>query len=327
MAVMAKFIRQLCVLFWKNCLCRLREPVLTLSEIIWPCLLFLILVGVRVQHLPRQQDNCFLEPRTLPSGGLIPFVQSLFCDIGSQCQSTEFTGAENSPKSRSSLAFTDESGVNILALIEELGKDINETLEKASNLQINLDQLLGNSDVTGQLRFGMMDLNQVEEVIYTLERIYNETYTWDILFKLPKLLETLKNEDFLSKGTSVMADTMMDLKSLLESLKDLFNSTNQDSYLVLDTGCNLTISAINIMNNVGTRGMEQNLTLGHFLYNHKMSEALLKNTFRMDPVLTGQVLNTSVPLLKQEFKSQKFVFTLFRMHNSKEEMILPVVSD
>ncbi|GCB67236.1 hypothetical protein scyTo_0005092 [Scyliorhinus torazame] len=303
---MAKFIRQLCVLFWKNCLYRLRQPVLTLSEIIWPCLLFLILVGVRVQHLPRQRANCFLEPRTLPSGGLIPFVQSLFCDVGSQCQSGEFTGAENTPKSRSSLSFTDESGLNILTLIEELGEDINDTLQKASTLQNNVNELFGESGASGQLGAGMMGLIQMEQVISIMERIQNETYTWDILFNLPNLLKTLMNEDFLSNGTSMMADTVMDLKSLMESLKDLFNSTNLSS--VLDTSFNLTISILNIMRDIHIRGMERSLILGDVLWNRERSEKMLNNSFH-NPVIVQQVLNTPVPLNKFSIllKEQEFM--------------------
>ncbi|XP_067909210.1 ATP-binding cassette sub-family A member 13-like [Heterodontus francisci] len=314
---MARFIRQLCVLLWKNGLCRLRQPVLTLSEIIWPCLLFLILVGVRVQHQPHQQENCYLEPRTLPSGGLFSFVQSLLCDVGSECHSTAVTGAgNNSPKSRSSLGFTDESGTDLLALIQELGKDINETMDKASSLQNQLDDLFGESDQGGEIGLLTVDLNQLEQLIYKIERIHNETYTWNILFKLPKLLETLKNEDFLSKGTSVMADTVMDLKRLLESLKDLSNSTNESLYLVLDTSFNLTISALNILHNVSTRGMEQKLTLQDVLLDREASESTLKLSFNMDPVMTKQLLKASIPLFKfsillkqQEF--QKYLCTEF----------------
>ncbi|GCC25067.1 hypothetical protein chiPu_0003472 [Chiloscyllium punctatum] len=295
---MARFIRQLCVLFWKNCLCRLRQPVLTLSEIIWPCLLFLILVGVRVQHLPRQRENCFLQPRTLPSGGLFPFVQSLFCDIDSQCHGTEFTRSENMARSRSLLGPTDDSGVDILSLLEDLGEEVNETLQKASTLQSNLNELFGNLDDSGELGFAMMDLNETEKAINVIEQIHNETYTWDILFKLPERLETLKNKDFLTKGTTVMIDSLMDVRRLLESLKDLFTSKNENSYLVSDIGFNLTISALNIFHAIGIQERDQNLTLGDLLRDRKMTESDFKNLFKMDPVVINQLLNTSIPLCK-----------------------------
>ncbi|XP_072431702.1 ATP-binding cassette sub-family A member 13-like [Chiloscyllium punctatum] len=309
---MARFIRQLCVLFWKNCLCRLRQPVLTLSEIIWPCLLFLILVGVRVQHLPRQRENCFLQPRTLPSGGLFPFVQSLFCDIDSQCHGTEFTRSENMARSRSLLGPTDDSGVDILSLLEDLGEEVNETLQKASTLQSNLNELFGNLDDSGELGFAMMDLNETEKAINVIEQIHNETYTWDILFKLPERLETLKNKDFLTKGTTVMIDSLMDVRRLLESLKDLFTSKNENSYLVSDIGFNLTISALNIFHAIGIQERDQNLTLGDLLRDRKMTESDFKNLFKMDPVVINQLLNTSIPLCKfyillNEQKLKKFM--------------------
>ncbi|XP_059511525.1 ATP-binding cassette sub-family A member 13-like isoform X2 [Stegostoma tigrinum] len=310
---MARFIRQLCVLLWKNSLCRLRQPVLTLSEIIWPCLLFLILVGVRVQHLPQKRENCFLQPRTLPSGGLFPFIQSLFCDVGSQCRSLEFTGSESSPRSRSSLGFTDESGVSFLTLVQDLGNEINETVQKASTLQSNLNELLGDSDSLGQLGFVTMDLNETEKAINIIERIHNETYTWDILFKLPKVLETLKNEDFLSRGTTEMIDLLTDARRLLESLKDMFIS-KKNSYLTSDTGFNLTISALNIFHTVSIQDLDQNLTLGDLLWDRKMTESDLINGFMLDPVMIKQLLNTSIPLCKfyillNEREFQKFLCT------------------
>uniref|UniRef100_UPI00398F68CF ATP-binding cassette sub-family A member 13-like n=1 Tax=Pristiophorus japonicus TaxID=55135 RepID=UPI00398F68CF len=318
---MARFIRQFCVLFWKNWLCRLRKPVLSLSEILWPCLLFLILVGVRAQHAPRRRENCYLEPRTLPSGGLFPFIQSLFCDVGSKCQSKEYTGAETDSR-KSRLGFREQSGNSLLTQIQDLGTEVKKTMEQASSLQTELNDLFGQSGINGQLGLGMLDLNQVEEFIYKAERIHNETYTWDILFNLPKLLETLMNEDFLSRGTRVMADTVMDLKRLTESLKDLSNPSNQSLYLVLDTSFNLTISALNILHDVSTRDMKQHLTLVDFLRYPERIQMVLKFWFKLDPVMTEQLLNTSIPLLKytillnkQEF--QKYLCTEMRQFVNK----------
>ncbi|XP_051871428.1 ATP-binding cassette sub-family A member 13-like [Pristis pectinata] len=296
---MARFIRQFSVLFWKNWLSRLRQPVLSLSEIIWPCLLFFILLGVRVQHFPLQRDNCYLEPRNLPSGGLYPFVQSLFCDVGSQCQSVSSAeAADSAQKSRSSLSLTEDNGSNLLSIVEELGKEINATMQQASSLQNKMNELFGQSGAVAQLGLSMTALNEMDDVTNIIERIHNETYTWEILFNLPNLVKILMNEDFLSRGVSAMAETLMNLKRLLESVEDLFSPTYENTYLVLDSTFNLTISAMDIMRSVVSRGMKLNLTLMDILWNAEEARSILKNAFNLDPIMVEQLMNTSIPVLK-----------------------------
>lgn len=57
-----------------------------------------------------------------------------------------------------------------------------------------------------------MALNEMETITSIIERIHNETYTWEILFNLPNLLDVLMNEDFLSRGIGIMAEMLMNLK-------------------------------------------------------------------------------------------------------------------
>ncbi|XP_006901682.1 PREDICTED: ATP-binding cassette sub-family A member 13 [Elephantulus edwardii] len=78
------------VLLWKNWLCRLRHPVLSLAEFLWPCILFMILIVLRFQEPPRHRDTCFLQARDLPNQGIFPFVQSLLCNTGSQCRNVSY---------------------------------------------------------------------------------------------------------------------------------------------------------------------------------------------------------------------------------------------
>uniref|UniRef100_A0A8C5J8G4 ATP binding cassette subfamily A member 13 n=1 Tax=Junco hyemalis TaxID=40217 RepID=A0A8C5J8G4_JUNHY len=88
---MGNAIHQFKALFWKNWLCRVRQPVLSLTEILWPCVLFLILAAIRFQEPPKYKENCYLEARDLPSGGLYPFLRSLFCNVGSRCRNASYT--------------------------------------------------------------------------------------------------------------------------------------------------------------------------------------------------------------------------------------------
>ncbi|OXB69678.1 UNVERIFIED_CONTAM: hypothetical protein H355_010733, partial [Colinus virginianus] len=71
--------------------------VLSLSEILWPCLLFLILSAIRFQEPPKYKEKCmfcftcYLEARDLPSRGLYPFMRTLFCNAGSRCRNTSYS--------------------------------------------------------------------------------------------------------------------------------------------------------------------------------------------------------------------------------------------
>ncbi|XP_014796249.1 PREDICTED: ATP-binding cassette sub-family A member 13 [Calidris pugnax] len=88
---MGHAVHQFKALFWKNWLCRVRQPVLSLTEILWPCVLFLILAAIRFQEPPKYKENCYLEARDLPSRGLYPFMRTLFCNVGSRCKNTSYT--------------------------------------------------------------------------------------------------------------------------------------------------------------------------------------------------------------------------------------------
>uniref|UniRef100_A0A8C3D3Z1 ATP binding cassette subfamily A member 13 n=1 Tax=Corvus moneduloides TaxID=1196302 RepID=A0A8C3D3Z1_CORMO len=93
---MGHAVHQFKALFWKNWLCRVRQPVLSLTEILWPCVLFLILAAIRFQEPPKYKENCYLEARDLPSRGLYPFMRSLFCNVGSRCRNASYTTRRHS---------------------------------------------------------------------------------------------------------------------------------------------------------------------------------------------------------------------------------------
>ncbi|XP_075070469.1 ATP-binding cassette sub-family A member 13-like [Mixophyes fleayi] len=130
---MGLFIHQFGILFWKNWLCRIRQPTLCFSEMIWPCALFFILAAIRLQEPPMHIDNCYLEPRNLPSHGIYPFIQSLLCNAGSSCKDKTFPFETNN----TSWSFEDdlqEIDISLLKEIQELSQDILETTEKESSL-------------------------------------------------------------------------------------------------------------------------------------------------------------------------------------------------
>uniref|UniRef100_A0A7M4FCZ6 ATP binding cassette subfamily A member 13 n=1 Tax=Crocodylus porosus TaxID=8502 RepID=A0A7M4FCZ6_CROPO len=71
------------------------QKILSLSEVLWPCMLFLILAAVRFQEPPKHKEHCYLEARDLPNRGLYPFVRSLFCNVGSRCKNSSYSTPKN----------------------------------------------------------------------------------------------------------------------------------------------------------------------------------------------------------------------------------------
>ena len=79
------FTIQLRTLLWKNFILKRRSSILLFLELIWPLVLFIVIVAVRFQRPPVDKEPCHLQPRALPSAGLLPFLQSLMCTIENKC--------------------------------------------------------------------------------------------------------------------------------------------------------------------------------------------------------------------------------------------------
>ncbi|XP_047608995.1 ATP-binding cassette sub-family A member 13-like [Phacochoerus africanus] len=132
--------RQFWALLWKNWLCRIRHPVLSLAEFFWPCILFMILTVLRFQEPPRQRDNCYLQPRDLPSQGVFPFVRGLLCNTGSRCRNTSYERSmeHHFRSSRLQNAAAPHGRVDDLAFLKEmqdLAKEVYEVMDEARDLQ------------------------------------------------------------------------------------------------------------------------------------------------------------------------------------------------
>ncbi|XP_040004739.1 ATP-binding cassette sub-family A member 12 [Xiphias gladius] len=79
------FLQQLRLLLWKNRLTAIRQPAWSLTLIIWPVIIFIIIAVTRNQFPPIVKDTCYVGPRNLPSTGFFPFVQTLMCNADSSC--------------------------------------------------------------------------------------------------------------------------------------------------------------------------------------------------------------------------------------------------
>ncbi|KAK0132263.1 ATP-binding cassette sub-family A member 12 [Merluccius polli] len=82
------FLHQLRLLLWKNGLGVVRQPGWSLTVIIWPIIIFIILAVTRKQFPPLMKEPCYVRPRNLPSTGFFPFLQTLMCSSDSTCHNT-----------------------------------------------------------------------------------------------------------------------------------------------------------------------------------------------------------------------------------------------
>ncbi|XP_062980238.1 ATP-binding cassette sub-family A member 13 [Elgaria multicarinata webbii] len=292
---MRHLIHQFKALFWKNWLCRVRQPILSFSEVLWPCMLFLILAVIRFQEPPTQKENCYLEARDLPSRGLYPFAQSLFCNTGSRCRNSSSTTQRNSSFRTSSFQRGQNSimgmDMTFLKEIQELVQGILETTEKATVLQRLWEEeatLLGPAD--GSTFLGM-NLNETEEMISKVESLHHQPYFWDLLYSLPWLqtgsFPQEHGVEYLSKLLRTIQNSLMFLEEL-----DVMPS-NQMFYVALKTGLNATTAALQAWNG---EGFQYNLSLSDIVWNPYVVITELESQFGFEKIQIEKILNYTIKL-------------------------------
>ncbi|KAF6086242.1 hypothetical protein HJG60_008437 [Phyllostomus discolor] len=216
--------RQLAALLWKNWLCRLRNPVLSLAEFFWPCILFLVLMVLRLQEPPRHRDNCYLQPRDLPSRGVFPFVRSLLCNTGATCRNRSY--AESAEHQFRSPAFQASASRHeaiddlvFLQDVQDLATEVCDVMDEAANLKklwVERSETPGSPHGSG---FFTIDLNKTEEVISKLESLHQQPQIWDFLLSLPRLFaDTVHADDGLVGGVPLLQAVLKILNSTKELL-------------------------------------------------------------------------------------------------------------
>ncbi|XP_070701839.1 retinal-specific phospholipid-transporting ATPase ABCA4-like [Pempheris klunzingeri] len=76
---------QIRLLLWKNWTLRKRQKVRFLIEICWPVLLFIGLVWLRKANPLYQQHECHFPNKAMPSAGILPWIQGIFCNANNPC--------------------------------------------------------------------------------------------------------------------------------------------------------------------------------------------------------------------------------------------------
>ncbi|XP_034039071.1 LOW QUALITY PROTEIN: retinal-specific phospholipid-transporting ATPase ABCA4-like [Thalassophryne amazonica] len=76
---------QIRLLLWKNWTLRKRQKIRFLVEIFWPVLLFIGLVWLRKANPLYQQHECHFPNKAMPSAGILPWIQGIFCNVNNPC--------------------------------------------------------------------------------------------------------------------------------------------------------------------------------------------------------------------------------------------------
>uniref|UniRef100_A0A3Q3FI08 P-type phospholipid transporter n=1 Tax=Labrus bergylta TaxID=56723 RepID=A0A3Q3FI08_9LABR len=76
---------QIRLLLWKNWTLRKRQKVRFLVEIFWPVLLFVGLVWLRKANPLYKQHECHFPNKAMPSAGILPWIQGIFCNANNPC--------------------------------------------------------------------------------------------------------------------------------------------------------------------------------------------------------------------------------------------------
>ncbi|XP_008050014.1 ATP-binding cassette sub-family A member 13, partial [Carlito syrichta] len=292
--------RQFQALLWKNWLCRLRHPVLSLAEFFWPCLLFLILTVLRFQEPPRHRDSCYLQPRDLPSRGVLPFVQGLLCNTGSRCRNFSYADSMEHRFRLSRLqTAADHRKINNLIFfqeIQDLAEEIYGMMDKAKNLQKLWVQRSKPPDSSYGSSFLTMNLNKTEDVILKLESLHQQPHFWDFLLSLPRLHTNIVH---VEDGMRAIVHFLQAVLNSLTSLEDLdWLPLNPIFSQVSEVVLNVTISMLKFLprHGVADTAFAYHLSLQNVVRNPQKVQSDLKYRFGLDDLHMEQILNYSAEL-------------------------------
>ncbi|CAL8311233.1 unnamed protein product [Merluccius merluccius] len=78
-------VNQVKLLLWKNWTIRKRQKGRFFMEIMWPVMLFIGLVWLRRANPLYRQHECHFPNKAMPSAGVLPWIQGIFCNANNPC--------------------------------------------------------------------------------------------------------------------------------------------------------------------------------------------------------------------------------------------------
>ncbi|XP_061548446.1 glucosylceramide transporter ABCA12 [Phycodurus eques] len=139
------FFQQVKLLLWKNGLNIVRNPVWSLTLIIWPLIIFIIVAVTRDHYPPVLHDACYVAPRNLPSTGFFPFLQTIMCNTDSKCYNFSRLGnpSKFTKRSTDDARSTPSSKGSLLAKLIEGGDFYSSTFlnDSSHDLPLTLEKI------------------------------------------------------------------------------------------------------------------------------------------------------------------------------------------
>ncbi|XP_020919557.1 ATP-binding cassette sub-family A member 13 isoform X2 [Sus scrofa] len=261
----------------------------------------MILTVLRFQEPPRERDNCYLQPRDLPSQGVFPFVRGLLCNTGSRCRNTSYERSmeHHFRSSRLRSAAAPHRKVDDLAFLKEmqdLAKEVYEVMDEARNLQKLWVERSQTPDSSFGSSFITMDLNKTEEVLAKLESLHRQPHVWEFLLLLPRLRSDNDQSEDGIRGAEHLLQAAVNSFSSLEDLDWLPRSHTfaRVSKMVL----NVAISMLTFLQErqVATTESGYTLSLIELVWDPQKVRADLKSQFGFGDLHTDRILNYSAQL-------------------------------
>ncbi|XP_065674630.1 ATP-binding cassette sub-family A member 2 isoform X2 [Hydra vulgaris] len=200
---MRLFWSKVCLVIWKNLIIRKRSMFRNIVEILWPLTIFLILLVTRITR-PESfepndpKGNVYFFPRALPSAGILPFVQSLFCHYEAH---RIFDKPQKIP------SFTQS---NLYKLVHE----IEPIITNASVFQ-NIQE-----DLQNDQKLHMLYVN----ISMAYNRIHNDFNSEEIVRIFLNALQKNKSIELLGKFKNNTVNALLQSKIMVSNLGLLYNN-------------------------------------------------------------------------------------------------------
>ncbi|KAG1680698.1 ATP-binding cassette sub-family A member 1 [Nymphon striatum] len=305
------FWLQLKLLLWKNYILRRRQKVRFVIELIWPLLLFLILMWVRSRGLKSNIHECHFDSKALPSAGLLPFVQSLFCNFNNTCHAqVREDGLEKRLPSINFPLFLSSKEE-----LQELAVNISKSFS-----QKEMDLMKGNVKLISQFLKVMTDPE---------EKLNGTLKLNTLLIDKEGLMKTIASKKYISTETLKI---LLDAEINFSIINKLFDLKIQEEGFDLQAFCNDSkiiqdIFHFNEMTGMINENISGTLLLQPFIdfYNHiwKFVENMKQFcfNFKFEQALNSKSLQSTWELIEQIKEIPVIISEKFKNLNGTVEII------
>ncbi|CAH8431328.1 unnamed protein product [Schistosoma rodhaini] len=296
------------LLMWKNFLLRKRRPGFLLAEILVPLMIPIILVGIRTESPPVNENTCHVRSINLPTMGLFSYLQSIVCNFLYRCHSIDpdstsqqfnYTVFGNLLENISSIVgdlltenvTKDFQHFNIPIFLQFINNSNNQLYQRIKFVLFNVQQIY--QDIFNELTSENEPPNDYNEHFNDIH--YNKTINFGIFNITIKQIHWLSSLSKFICGTKTA--NLNDLGKLMEFLKDIdftnlidiekklkrirrYTSSSSSS-----SSSSLLLSTINHMDTIETNYKINCITLDQLLRN----SLLIHYTGRLRFLLNGYI--------------------------------------